>query len=171
MDDLLRLPFPGGASIVAYADDLTVLIESGSRASIEALAATSLTLIGDWGVRNRLEVAPAKLVSMTVRGKFQRPPIIKFRGDTIRSVMSTTVLGVVVDSSLSFAQHAASIGERAANCFGKMSRVSASSWGVRYKALRALYKALRVLYRGTYIATVTYAATSWYERVLGIGKY
>jgi hypothetical protein len=47
MDDLLRLPFPGRVSVVAYADDLTVLIESGSRASIEALAATSLELIGD----------------------------------------------------------------------------------------------------------------------------
>lgn len=71
------------------------------------------------------------------------------------SVSSFRVLGVVLDDALSFARHASDIGERAAKCFGKVSRVSASSWGVRYRALR-------VIYRGTFVATVTYAASVWY---------
>lgn len=67
------------------------------------------------------------------------------------------MLGVVIDDTLSFAPHATSIGERAARCFGKMSRVSASAWGLRHKALKVLYK-------GTYVATLTYAAAVWHER-------
>ena len=67
------------------------------------------------------------------------------------------MLGVVLDTGLSFARHASSIGERAAKCFGKMSRVSASAWGIRYPGLRVLYK-------GTFVATVTYAAACWYRR-------
>ncbi|GBP96675.1 Putative 115 kDa protein in type-1 retrotransposable element R1DM [Eumeta japonica] len=35
LDDLLRLPFPAGVKTVAYADDVTVLVEASSRAEIE----------------------------------------------------------------------------------------------------------------------------------------
>lgn len=64
---------------------------------------------------------------------------------------------MVVDAGLSFGRHAQSIGERAAGCFGKVARISASSWGARYKSLR-------VLYRGTYVATIVYAAEVWFHR-------
>lgn len=58
---------------------------------------------------------------------------------------------------VSYVQHALFIGEKASNCFGKVSRVSTSTWGVKYRILR-------VLYIGTYVATVVYAAAVWYRR-------
>ncbi|XP_063835634.1 uncharacterized protein LOC135084822 [Ostrinia nubilalis] len=158
MDDLLRLPLPGGVSMVAYADDVTILIEANSRAAIEAAAAETLSLVTDWGVRNRLGFSPAKSSTMTIRGKLQRPPVIRFGGASIRSVNVATVLGVAIDSSLLFSMHAQGIVDRAAKCFGKMSRVSASSWGIRYPGLR-------ILYQGTFVATLAYAAACWYERL------
>ena len=157
LDDLLRLPLPAGVRMVAYADDVTILIESQSRAGIEAAARITLDLVAAWGARNRLAFSPAKSSMMTIRGKLQRAPTVRLAGDSVRSVTSATVLGVVLDANLSFAQHAMSIGERAAKCFGKMSRVSASSWGIRYPGLR-------ILYRGTFVATITYAAACWYGR-------
>lgn len=159
LDDLLRLPLPEGTSMVAYADDVTILIEARARADIEAKAAAAMQLVAEWGVRNRLGFSPAKSAMMTLKGKFQkgRPPLVRMGGDSIKSVTSATVLGVVIDDRLSFAQHAQSIGERAAKCFGKVARVSATSWGVRYRALKVLYK-------GTFVATITYAASVWFER-------
>lgn len=85
---------------------------------------------------------------MTIRGKFKRAPVIRIGGASVPAVRHTKLLGVVIDESGSFAQHALAIGEREASCFGKMSRVSALFWGIRYKALK-------VLYWGTYVATVT----------------
>ncbi|GBP88565.1 Retrovirus-related Pol polyprotein from type-1 retrotransposable element R1 [Eumeta japonica] len=158
MDDLLRLPLPDGVRIVAYADDVSVLIGAESRIGIETKARDTLRLISEWGGRNRLEFSPSKSQTMTMKGRFQRPPIIRLSGNPIRAVASATVLGVVIDASLSFAQHAASIVERASRCFGKLSRMSAASWGIRYGALR-------VLYRGTFVATVTYGAGYWVDRV------
>ncbi|GBP88523.1 Retrovirus-related Pol polyprotein from type-1 retrotransposable element R1 [Eumeta japonica] len=158
MDDLLRLPLPDGVRIVAYADDVSVLIGAESRIGIETKARDTLRLISEWGGRNRLEFSPSKSQTMTMKGRFQRPPIIRLSGNPIRAVASATVLGVVIDASLSFAQHAASIVERASRCFGKLSRMSAASWGIRYGALR-------VLYRGTFVATVTYGAGCWVDRV------
>lgn len=157
MDDLLRLPLPEHTRMVAYADDVTILIGAQSRAGIEAAAKITMDLVAAWGARNRLGFSPGKSSTMTIRGRLQRAPIVRLAGDSVRSVASAMILGVVLDSSLSFAQHAVSIGERAAKCFGKMARVSASSWGIRYPGLR-------VLYRGTFVATVTYAAACWYRR-------
>ncbi|GBP65858.1 Retrovirus-related Pol polyprotein from type-1 retrotransposable element R1 [Eumeta japonica] len=157
MDDLLRLPFPAGIKVVAYADDLTVLVEAPSRSEIERRSRVALDLIREWGGRNRLEFSPAKSCSMTVKGRLQRPPTVRMGGDSIRAVPAATVLGVVIDDRLSFAQHALSIGERAAKSFGKVSRVSAASWGMRYPSLLTIY-------RGTFLATVTYAAGCWYAR-------
>ncbi|GBP96988.1 hypothetical protein EVAR_89965_1 [Eumeta japonica] len=48
----LAAAFPAGVKTVAYADDVTVLVEASSRAEIERSA--SLDLMQDWGRRNRL---------------------------------------------------------------------------------------------------------------------
>ncbi|CAK1585737.1 unnamed protein product [Parnassius mnemosyne] len=76
MDDLLRLPLPEGVATTAYADDVTILIESGTRAGIESRARVTLDLVREWGLRNRLEFSSSKSTTMTVRGKLQRPPVI-----------------------------------------------------------------------------------------------
>ncbi|GBP97353.1 Retrovirus-related Pol polyprotein from type-1 retrotransposable element R1 [Eumeta japonica] len=84
MDDLLRLPFPAGIKVVAYADDLTVLVEAPSRSEIERRSHVALDLIREWGGRNWLEFSPAKSCSMTVKGRLQRPPTVRMGGDSIR---------------------------------------------------------------------------------------
>ncbi|GBP97334.1 Retrovirus-related Pol polyprotein from type-1 retrotransposable element R1 [Eumeta japonica] len=98
LDDLLRLPFPAGVKTVAYADDVTVLVEASSRAEIERLSAQALGLILDWGRRNRLAFAPAKSCTMTVKGRLQRPPIIRWVA-TPPDCPAATVLGLVLDEA------------------------------------------------------------------------
>ncbi|GBP40842.1 hypothetical protein EVAR_88903_1 [Eumeta japonica] len=52
--------------------------------------------------------------SQPEEGRLQRLPTVRIGGDFIRAFHATTVLGVVIDDRLSFAQHALLIGERAA---------------------------------------------------------
>lgn len=157
LNDLLLLPRPDGVHVIAYADDVTIAIEASSRSDIERKAASMLGAISDWGTRNRLGFSPGKSLTMTHKGKFQRAPTIKLNGTSIASVSQVKLLGVTIDDARSYAPHARLIGESAAQCFGKVSRVSASTWGVKYRALK-------VLYSGTYVATLTYAAAVWYRR-------
>ncbi|CAH4035810.1 unnamed protein product [Pieris brassicae] len=159
VDDLLRMAVPPGVELVAYADDVTVLIEANSRADIEWKAATTLQLALEWGQRNRLSFSSSKTQSITLKGRFQRPPVIRLGGDSVKAVGVAKLLGVVLDERGTFAEHAQDIGDRGARCFGKMARVSASNWGIRYPALR-------LLYYGTFVATITYAAAVWYGRSL-----
>lgn len=157
LDDILKLPVPEGVSMIAYADDITVVIEAPSRAAIERNALAVLGAVSDWGCRNRLSFSPNKSQTLTMKGKFKRPPTIRMDGASIAQVASARLLGVTIDEASSYVPQANLTGQKAVNCFGKMSRVSASTWGVRYKALR-------VLYSGTYVAVVTYAAAVWWRR-------
>ncbi|KAJ2937435.1 hypothetical protein O0L34_g18626 [Tuta absoluta] len=157
LNDALLLPKPEGVHLIAYADDVTILIEASSRAEIERKASSVLTAISDWGTRNRLGFSAGKSMTMTYKGKFKRPPTIRMNGVPIKSVTQARVLGVTLDETRSYGSHAGIIGEKASNCFGKMSRVSATRWGIRYPALR-------LLYAGTYVAVVCYAAAVWYRR-------
>ncbi|CAK1550155.1 unnamed protein product [Leptosia nina] len=101
----------------------------------------TLLLSLQWGERNRLMFSLAKTQSITLKGKLQRPPVVRLGGESVRSVTSAKLLGVVLDDRGTFAEHAGDIGDRAGRCFGKMSR-------------------------GTYIATITYAAAVWFDRAL-----
>lgn len=157
LDDILKLPVPEGVSMVAYADDITLIIEAPSRAAIEKNALSSLRAVSDWGYRNRLSFSAAKSQTLTMKGKFKRPPTIRMDGASIVQVASARLLGVAIDEASSYVTHANLAGQKAVNCFGKVSRVSASTWGIRYKALR-------VLYAGTYVAVITYAAAVWWRR-------
>ncbi|GBP96302.1 Retrovirus-related Pol polyprotein from type-1 retrotransposable element R1 [Eumeta japonica] len=130
LSDVFRLPMPGGCRLIAYADDVTAVIGGDSRAELERKGNTLLSLLAEWGRRNRLVFSP---------------------------IAYTKVLGLGIDSNLSFGAHARDMGTRAAKCFGRVSRVSTSSWGLRYPALK-------IIYRGTFVAVITYAAAVWFRR-------
>lgn len=158
LDNLLEWPMPEGVEMVAYADDVTLIIEANSRRDIENKAAGALVQIEKWGDLNKLTFSPAKTKSITLRGRFQRPPLIKMGGSSISCVDHAVVLGVTLDSRRLFTQHACDIVERAAGCYGKVSRITSTFGGVGYRALRTIYI-------GTFVATISYAASVWHTRV------
>ncbi|GBP97347.1 Retrovirus-related Pol polyprotein from type-1 retrotransposable element R1 [Eumeta japonica] len=157
LSDVFRLPLPGGCKLIAYVDDVTAVIGGNSRAELERKGNSLLSALAEWGRRNRPAFSPGKSATMTLKGKFQRPPTLRLDGASIAAVAYTRILGLVIDSSLSFGAHARDMGMRAAKCFGKVSRVSTSPWGLRYLALK-------IIYRGTFVAVITYAAAVWFRR-------
>lgn len=143
--------------MVAYADDVTLIIEASSRADIEKKAQIALRSVEEWGQRNRLSFSTSKMQSIAVKGRFKRPPTIRMGGISISHGSQVKILGVIIDEAGSYVAHAQYIGQKASNSFGKVARVSASTWGIRFRALR-------ILYTGTYVATLTYAAAVWWRR-------
>ena len=123
---------------MAYADDVTVVIEASSQRDIQNKASSVLLSVEEWGARNRLSFFSAKSQTMTIKGRLKRSPTIKMYGASIASVSQARILGLIIDEARSYVQHASFIGERVANRFGKVSRVSASTWGIKYQALRIL---------------------------------
>ncbi|KAH9359808.1 hypothetical protein HPB48_015821 [Haemaphysalis longicornis] len=89
-----------------YADDITLLQPIHRPADYTSLQA-DLDVCHRWTEEHQLPVNTAKSCTMTFTGPC-RPreiPVLTFGGREIRRVISTTVLGVELDSRLSFAPH------------------------------------------------------------------
>jgi hypothetical protein len=158
-DDLLRLPFPAGCSCIAYADDALLLLSGNTRRELEIKGSEALSLVLEWGGRNKLTFSPQKTMGLMVKGNLDRGrnPIIRMGGRSVRFVREVKYLGVLLDSNNSFLAHAKSISEKAGSLFMKVRRISTATWGLRGGAVRTLY-------RGTYVAQLTYAAGVWAHR-------
>ncbi|GBP86234.1 hypothetical protein EVAR_57354_1 [Eumeta japonica] len=80
---------------------------------------------------------------MVVKGGLQLTPKLRMEGVSIAAVANNKVLEIMLDTSLSYGQHTREMGERAANVL-VMSRVSATSWGIRYSSLKIIYRSIYV---------------------------
>lgn len=159
-DDSSRLPLPEGCISIDYADDKLYLVSGDSRKEVESKAEEGLSMILNWGERNRLTFAPHKTVGLLMKGSLSRGrnPHIKMGDTSIRFVENTTYLGVTLDRSSSFLAHVKSVSSKAQALFMKLRRISTTEWGLRSPALR-------LLYRGVYVAQVSYAASVWEHRL------
>ncbi|GBP42176.1 hypothetical protein EVAR_25801_1 [Eumeta japonica] len=111
MGDLLRLPFPESVLIIAYADDVSFLVGFQTKLEIEIKACEGK--------------APPTASHLVFRKSDPGCCIgDSFGGGTRRFYL--------------FRQQAASIIERASQCFNKLSKVSAASWGIRLVSTAAL---------------------------------
>ncbi|GBP65884.1 hypothetical protein EVAR_85152_1 [Eumeta japonica] len=69
-------------------------------------------------LRPQAAFSPQKSRTMTVKGRLQRVPTIMLERESVTAVTYMKVLGLGVDNSFSFGQHAKDIGEKALNCYG-----------------------------------------------------
>ncbi|GBP66789.1 Putative 115 kDa protein in type-1 retrotransposable element R1DM [Eumeta japonica] len=152
-----EITVPGRCTNCRTYDDANVMIGGESRSTIEEKSRITLEAISEWSGRNRLEFTSAKSQTMTMTETLQQSLKIRLSIKPIRTVSSASVLGVVLDVSPSFAQHATSIVERASRCFSRLARICAASWSMSYKVLRVV--------QGMFIATVTYGANCWVDCV------
>lgn len=156
-DDFLTIPVPDNCQITAYADDGLLLIESNTRAQVERKAEACLTLVEEWGKRNKLDFAPHKTVQLLLKGKLKGPPRVHFGGTTVANKQQVTYLGMVLQNNFTFTEHVRVVGEKARVNFYAMARISKTTWGIRFPVLRTIYKA-------TYVSSMCYAAPVWVDR-------
>lgn len=145
-----------GARVVAYADDLLILVEGGSRAILERKGNEWLSLVNEWCDRVGLEVSASKSTCMMCKGRFSagRPPIIKCRGRKLPYSLQVRYLGITVGEGLNFLPHFRELRERMFRLAGKMGRVLRSE-------RRACKKVLDVWWGGVFSATAMYGCAVW----------
>ena len=96
-----------GCAMVAYADDVLLIVWGPSRAQLELRGNTALAYIQNWAQTNKIEISYEK--SMAIHfgkpAKLKRPPIYRLLQGNIKSVSSINYLGVTIDNALSFQPH------------------------------------------------------------------
>lgn len=156
-DDLFSLPLPAGCFLRGYADDGLLLIQGNTGREIEFLANACLSLIYNWGDRNRLNFAPNKTFQLLLKGSLVSPPRIKFNQATIKRKESVSYLGLLLEKNFCFLDHIIQVCEKAKRNFFALNRISTSTWGLGFRNLKIIYKA-------AYVGCVTYGAPVWVDR-------
>lgn len=109
LETLLALFDVRDCELVAYADDVLLIIWAKSRAQLEFKGKQALAVIEDWAVLNGIQISQPKSRVITF-GKPthldpERGPIYKIQDKTIKAENTLTYLGVVIDIHLSFLPH------------------------------------------------------------------
>lgn len=156
MNGLLLSLEEAGARVVAYADDLLILVEGGSRMSLECKAREWLGFVSDWCKNVGLEISISKSVCMMLRGKFSRgrPPTVRFGEQRLRYVTETKYVGITIGEGLNFLPHFRETKDKMLRLAGKMGRVLRSE-------SRVSKTVLDVWWSGLFTAVALYGCPAW----------
>lgn len=171
LQDWLRKEFGEGIYIIAYADDIVILVESDREREIERKINEVLEDLKSWLRRAKLEWSPQKTKGVLLKGGVQhvegegcirrrvewRPKI--FLGDEeLEWVPCLQYLGVWIDESWLFEKHTKLATVKAKTIMLKMRNVNRATWGVGFNVMNTIYE-------GAFLPIIMYGASIWYDRV------
>jgi len=156
-DELLRtLHSIEGATPVAYADDLMIIVSGNNKAELEGRAQGALRCTYLWCSRHKLEISDSKTKWLIVKGKItdDRLDIRTMKEQNIQKAEAVKYLGVWIDHNIKFHTHCQKVADKAKSTFQGYRKIARANWGIRHRQLTQLYKAI-------FIPKITYAAGAW----------
>jgi len=149
IDDLIRR-VGNGRTVVAYADDITVIICNRNVAGLIHEIDQVFGIIDDWSSINCMSINYAKTKILPI-GKCTIPPY-NFNNNQIEIVDFIDILGVTVDSKLNFCEH-----------ISRLSNKISPILGVLNKNKKNLRIDMRIkIFKGLILPRLTYAMLAWY---------
>lgn len=159
INSILILELPAGATIQAFADDLTVKLVASDGVLLDQLTNQVLQIIENWAVKVKLRFSTQKTFALLhTRRQNYHEPVIYFCGERIAFLTDFKLLGVIIDRNLSFAKHISYVCQKAIIIGKQLYRVANRTWGLSSENLK-------VLYCGAIEPLITYAAIVWYDAV------
>lgn len=110
----LKVDFGCQCKIIAYADDLVLLVFGGFRVDIERRTQMAIDKIVRWRRYAKLEFSRPKTLAMMLKGTLDqyRKPIVMFQDERVRLVEHVKYQGVIIDEYMIFS-HVFDVVERA----------------------------------------------------------
>ncbi|KAK9701483.1 Reverse transcriptase (RNA-dependent DNA polymerase) [Popillia japonica] len=143
-----------GCKVIAYADDLLLMIEGNSRRMLEENGSTWMRMVIDWGERMGVSVFDTKTECMLLKGILSRAPSVRMGESGMKYVKEVKYLGVSVGERMSFRPQLERMREKITRVAGSMSRILRKEWGLRRRATSIIYK-------GLLFPCVSYGASVW----------
>ena len=100
-DGLLRQPLPEGASMVAFADDVALIVVAKSIEEIQHLGDEAIEVVASWLTDHGLSLAAEKTEAVLIsRTKKRKYATFTVQDTEIRTVDSIKYLGITIDARL-----------------------------------------------------------------------
>ena len=123
-DGVLSLKLTDGATTIAFADDLALIIVAEDEEELVFRVNESLRRIDRWMVHNKLELAPHKTECVIMKGPRKKHEItFELRGTTIETSKAVRYLGVMIDKNTTFKEHVKMITRKAEEKVSKLARL------------------------------------------------
>lgn len=153
-DEALRLPKPREVQLVAYADDVAVLVSAHAVPDLEVAATDTIERLQIWMEERGLTLAPHKSEAVIFSGRRAVDlPEIEIRGHLVPLTRSVKYLGVIMDRNLRFSTHVKTVAERAAAAATAVGRLMPNMGGPS--------TAKRTLLQSITLSRLMYAAPIW----------
>lgn len=159
MDRALVTNNDGRVKLVAYADDLAVLIAGSDLVEIQRKARATLSALCDWATLRGLTFSASKSQAIPLKGGLRPGFTVPFGAEDIVAVGSVRYLGVELDSRRNFWAHVSCVAGKSDSLYSRLRAASSADWGLRQSTSA-------VIYRAVFLPRITYAAEIWSAGVL-----
>lgn len=114
-----------GFKIVAFADDILLLLFGKTRKALEDMDREALQIIHNWSIENQIQISYEKCKAMNLRKPkyLKRQPIFKINNQVIKSEKTLPYLGIILDSTFSFLPHLRNKKNRNQHNYSKLDEI------------------------------------------------
>jgi len=154
VNPLLSENLPEGTEIVAYADDLALLISGKNRAELTARGNALLSRATRWASERKLVFSAPKSQTFWLKGSLSKPLDLRLGGTRIKPTINAKYLGITFDQGMKFSDHLAEKAKSTNALFGRLHGIAKTKWGLKSNATLRLYKSV-------FIPQMGYAASIW----------
>ena len=126
----------------AHADDLTIWSTGRFLADIVGTAQSGLNVITSWAKRNRMVISlKSSVILFTNDNELQPPTTLTVGGVLLSPLKEVKLLGMTLDSKLTFAAHVNARLKMGFLRLNQMSQITHATWGPSALDMRAVYLA------------------------------
>jgi len=144
--------------VIAYADDLAILMKANSRRGIEEIGKRVLQELTMWCALYKLRISATKTTALLMKGKLDknRLPILKIDTKNITYSSETRYLGLIIDK-MNFIPHARFLRNKVTNFIMSIKRIAREKWDNKRHIVEVLYDAVA-------FPIITYGSAGWFDR-------
>lgn len=154
MDPLHKEVYPEDTKLIAYADDIALLVAGNTRNEVINKTESALQTIAAWANRRGLRFSREKSVMVPLKGGLVPGFTASFDGGRITSVPETKYLGLHLSEGFNLHGHAVKLLESSTDVFSRLKSVRRSKWGASAALSLLIYKAV-------YIPRLLYGCKIW----------
>jgi len=149
MDMALRIERSENTKVIAYADDIVVLIAGTTIDIIKRRAYGVMESLRRWAAFRGLIFSAGKTQVMSLRGGLKPGFLFNFGEDQLVASSPIRYLGVLVDYKRIFWEHIRMISKKSEDFYLRLRCAAFANWGAGQKASELIYRTVfipRVMY-------------------------
>ncbi|CAK1580717.1 unnamed protein product [Parnassius mnemosyne] len=153
LDELLETQLPKGCHIQAFADDVLLIAHAKDTNELEIITNQALSEIVQWGEKVKLSFSPEKTQAIAFTAKAKSTNLVMNK-NLLSFVKEIKLLGVIVDTKLTFNSHIKYVANKAIKIFHKLCIYCRPTWGIQPENIS-------IIYHQVIEPIITYAAGVW----------